>query len=288
MAQREDGRFMVSYSETKMWSDCPHRWRAFYELGARNIPELNPPSQALAWGSAFHDSLEAHLQSTPHCFDTRWLNEFNKLLQANVECDPKFKTLVEDVSPKLLEKMPAWLSEEFGKWTFLGAEIQFEMPLDNICSTLNINDHSGAFVKGFIDCILQDEKGKIWLLDWKTSEKGWSHFKRKDEDTPKQLQLYKACFITAMKNAGIDIPIKTMSRMIGTEYIIVRPRLDDKSFERYNVSSGETSMIKTVQWLHKAVRGMQKQINFQNTNSCRFCPLAQKEEWCDIIHHNKA
>lgn len=286
MALRDDGRWIVSYSETKMWSDCPHRWRAFYQLGARNIPELNPPSQALAWGSSFHDALEQHLLGNEHDFKERWNKEAQDVIQAGIEIDDGFREKVELHSEELIQKMPAWLDEQFGNWTLLGTEVQFELPTSVLCAPFDITDKSGAYVKGFIDLIIMDGKGKIWLLDWKTSEKGWSPFKRRDEDTPKQLQLYKACFLAALKDAGVSDDIKSMSRRVGTEYVIVRPRSDERCFERFPVTSGEGSMGSTVKWLQKAVRGMQMGINLQNVNSCRFCPLKDKREWCDVVHSN--
>lgn len=285
MAKRSDGRFIVSYSEIKTWHECPHRWRAFYELGARDIPELNSPSQALAWGSSFHDALEQHLLGKPGMFPEFWQKEIDALSEAGAPLDEAFKANVEKNSEPLIAGMEEWLTTNLGAgWILLGTEVQFELHLDDLANLLGVKNTCDAWLKGFIDLVGMDAKGKIWLLDWKTTEKGWSFWKRKDENTPRQIQLYKACVMAGMQKAGATVNLKGHSRICGTEYVIIRPHMQTEKLtnpERFPVPSGPKSMERTFKWAQQAVMGMLMGIQRQDENGCRFCPLAGVTEWCD-------
>lgn len=283
MARREDGRFIVSFSELKTWSDCPHKWRAYYELGARDVPELNPPSQYLAWGSSFHDGLEQHLLGNDHEWPRRWKEEIKEVKESKqAELEDDFKEAVEAHSVDLIHRMPDYLQQEYGEgWEVLGTEVQFEIHLDDIAAVLGLNNSADVWVKGFIDLVMRDPKGKIWCLDWKTSFKGWSWWKRRDEDTPKQLQLYKACLLAGMHRAGANVNLRKESRSIGTEYVVIRPRTDEKAFERIAAPSGPKALERTFKWAQRCSRGMLMGIQMQNERACRFCPLAGNDEWCD-------
>lgn len=290
MARREDGRFLISYSEAHVWHQCPHRWRAFYERGAKEMEELNPPSQALAWGSSFHDCVELSLMGEEWDWSAAWEKELEKLHAVGVEVEKKFRENVEAHTVDLINGLPEWLEEQFGRYEVLETEMQFDMPISNLTNLFGMKDTSKCYVKGYVDAVIVDGRGKYHILDWKTSAKGWSHWKRRDETTPYQIQIYKAVLMAGMQAAGAYVDLKEHSRKVGASYVIVRPKpavgfagKEGKSpFELYPVSAGPKSMENAVKWLHKCAKGMNLPFFPKDPTSCMFCPLSGRPEWCDV------
>lgn len=291
MPIREDGRFVVSFSEVKMWHECPHRWKKFYQDGAKALPEFNLPSQATAWGSSFHTAVERQLLGKPHKWKEAWGEELKACLDNPlVEVDPAFVKKVESVSDELVERAPRWLVENFGAYDLLGSEIPFEIRVDSLCETfglkmgqtLGTSDTPELWIKGFIDLVIRDHKGKVHLIDWKTTEKGWGPWKRRDAETPRQLILYKAATFAAFASAGANVDIKVDSRSTGTSFALVKPDLARKPFELFTVGSGPKALTESVSWLTKACRGMYRSFNPTNPEACRFCPFSGNPEWCNV------
>ena len=89
-------------------------------------------------------------------------------------------------SLQILNEVPQFVNENFLDWEFIAAEeLLYE----------TIGPHPHAF-KGFIDGVIK-AKGKrgedlVWLIDWKTSNRGWLRQKRQDKLTTAQLILYKS------------------------------------------------------------------------------------------------
>jgi len=306
MAERESGDFVVSFSEVKTFHECGHRHLKLYREGLNQLEEFNQTGIYNGWGSAFHDTLDAFfrekisIDESESFFKEQMWKQLGKILKG-----PALKSEEIDIfldcyenSFQAIKFLPTWLKQEFGNYKILGTEVKYEIPVSALVEILPIESraknklaYENTYLKGFIDCMLLDEFGNIRILDWKTSYNGWNSYKRKDKELHHQVVLYKAVILAGMKISGEKefnfqsdsdrAPLKIHASKILPSFVITKPLEEKKKpFELFSVPSGADSIISSVKWLCDAIISMRKNINFHNTNSCRFCPLSQHPEHC--------
>lgn len=73
----------LSYSSISMYLDCPEAWRRKYIAG-----EPTKKTGALAFGSAFHGTVERMIQNTKQDWQNIWREEFGKAFTENITLEP--------------------------------------------------------------------------------------------------------------------------------------------------------------------------------------------------------
>lgn len=142
---------------------------------------------------------------------------------------------------------------------------------------------------GFIDVLIRNkETGKIRIIDFKTSTKGWASYKKNDENTTSQLVIYKNFYA---KRLNMDI------KKIDVEFIILKRKLQEdipypqKRIIKFVPASGKPTINKVIMKFDAFVescfdkRGNHKLDEFYpkiaTASNCRFCDFKDKPEYCD-------
>ena len=109
----------------------------------------------------------------------------------------------------------------------------------------------GVVFKGFIDVVLYNTNtNKYYILDIKTSTRGWSDYEKKDETKISQILLYKEFFA---KQFGVDV------ESIEVEYFIVRRKIFEggefvpKRVQEFKPASGKIKRGKALSSMNQFV-----------------------------------
>ncbi len=266
------GKPHVSFSEVKMWKECP--WR--HKLVHIDKLSIQEPSPHLDYGTIVHEGIENFLKSKEmsiasvlvqieeawalHGYDTE---EFVKKQTKRADLQGwkyKHNSLQEWKSSarNSLERLPSFLDENFGNWKTIEAEHKLYE---------EIQGANGEKFKGFIDAIIlseKDGKKKAWIIDWKTSSpRGWSREKRQDFLIQAQLMLYKSFWSEKMS---------LRSRDISCGFILLKKNTPSKnSVQLIPVSAGPKVMEKSEKLVRSMLKGMKSGLKLKNRESCRFC-----------------
>ena len=162
-------------------------------------------------------------------------------------------------------------SKHFSKkgWFLVGCEIPI---------VLSVNPRS-PHVKfiGYIDLVLYHEPtNKFYIVDIKTSTKGWNDKAKKDKSKQFQLVLYKKFFAQQY-----NIPIEN----IDIEFFIVKRKLwKSKDFiikriQKFIPPSGKTTVNRAIKWLDNFISNCfsgnefnQKEMESTPNDNCKWCP----------------
>lgn len=111
----------------------------------------------------------------------------------------------------------------------------------------------------------QDEDCDYYVLDWKTTNYGWSPDKKRDYQKQLQLILYKHFFCKIM-----NLPLDRVK--CGFVLLKRTPRKSDGQHVEYvPVSVGPKTQEKALKTLHDMINQMQAKRTLKNRNSCRYC-----------------
>jgi hypothetical protein len=185
MIELPTGKPHVSFSEIKTWKECSYR----HKLQFIDKLTLDKPGIHMDFGTAIHAACEVFLKT--RIMDKKvFLRKLHELWTLHQLVSPTeytvdlFKQFAEEGSV-ILDEIPVWFDATFPNWECIDAEHALYEQIDS---------HPHAF-KGFIDCIISvvDKKNKkiTWVLDFKTTSRGWFREKRTDELVKTQLTLYK-------------------------------------------------------------------------------------------------
>ena len=167
------GKPHVSFSEVKLWKECSYRHNLIH---VKKI-DLFKPSPVLDFGTAVHASCEKYLLTREMDYDVAF--QHMEKAWASHEDNPDFTPAslekAKSEAELILKEVPKFLDVTFPEWEVVDAEHQLYEAVDN---------HPHAF-KGFIDGVIK-AKGKrgetiYWILDWKTTARGWFREKRSDD-----------------------------------------------------------------------------------------------------------
>ena len=266
------GKPHVSFSEVKMWKECPWRHKLVH------IDKLSEfePSPHLDYGTIVHEGVENFLNTREmdipdvlkkleekwdeNGFDTQEYIE--KQTAAARSQGWKYKHVNLDgwkeSASNCLKRLPSFMEENFGNWKTIEAEHQLYE---------DIQGASGEKFKGFIDALILsniDGKKKVWLIDWKTaSPRGWNRQKRQDFLMQAQLMLYKSFWSEKMLLRSKDI---------SCGFVLLKKQTpENKSVEMIKVSAGPKMMEKSQKLVRSTIKGIKSGLLLKNRESCRFC-----------------
>ena len=274
----------VSFSEIKMWKDCPHRHRLTYIDGHKTY-EANPFAD---FGTALHDTIETFLKTKvidkdfcaeeirkawgKNGFDTE---EYLATQKMNKWFKYKPVDGWIDMANIVLDDFPAFMDETFPEWEPVEAELPLYEPIGD----------SGMSFKGFVDAIIKVPKNKskntwtYWIIDWKTTGKGgWGGYrlpgggwynKRRDFNYLMQVGLYKK-FVSQK----LGIPLKDMRAGF---VFMKRDQKPGKTLELLKVSAGPKFIEKSDKVIESMVTAVSRSLYPRNYDSCKYCPFAGTE-----------
>lgn len=281
----------VSFSEMLDWVECS--WR--HKL--KHIDRLGEfkPSVHTEYGQTIHDAFENYILQPPGNRTAPqpevYIEEFRQLLIPVIsDQETKIKELegnpvaqekeikelqnilnlqkeMEEALPGTFAEFPDWFENTFPGWEALHAEF-----------ALHEEFMPSAKFKGFVDGIFKvpDKKSPtgyyIYIIDWKTSSRGWSAYQKKDTNRHLQLVLYKY-FVCKKLNLDPNI--------VKTAFVIIRrnkPKSKDR-FDLIEILSGKKKTENAVKKLTGFILQMKagRYMKNKNTNTCRFCPFAYTE-----------
>ena len=320
---KEKKRYL-SYSQFSLWNQCPWHWKLRYI----DKLKVDVPSIHLIFGSAFHTTLQAYVEAFfahgPKYANTIDLygilreemsREYKKLIlehgkQLIIEYKDKLnKDMLKNNKDGLIDEMGKRFvssyipKEQMGEFYFDGEKI-IDYFLKNRADFFNYKDEELVGIElvldnplkpklsfiGFIDIIIKNKKtGKYKIIDLKTSTKGWTSYKKNDENTKAQLVLYKKMYADKFKKDINDIDI---------EFLILKRKLYEdipypqKRITRYIPPSGKPTINKVMTKFNAFVETVSdEQGNFIKNDAiypkipldanCKFCEYKDIPELCD-------
>lgn len=249
------GKPHVSFSEIKEWKDCSYR----HHLHHIKKIDLFKPSIFLDFGTAVHAACENFLETRvmDASITMKLLDEAWEKNAGHDGFDTKSLVKSKEEAMAILSEVPAFMDREFPNWEYIAAEEQLYESIDN---------QPHAF-KGFIDGVIK-AKGKrgedlVWLLDWKTAQRGWLRQKRQDPMTKAQLVLYKSYWTQKhnidLKNVRCAFVILKKSAKVGDHC------------ESFPISVGEVVIKRTLKMVNDMVVSIKRGVAIKNRDSCQYC-----------------
>lgn len=258
------GKPHISFSEVKLWKECSYRHNLIH---VKKI-DVFKPSPILDFGTSVHSACENYLL-TKQMDATIAHKAMEKAWERNKD-SPEFTVesleKAKQEAEAILQEVPAFLSKEFPEWEVVDAEHQLYEAVEN---------QPHAF-KGFIDGVIK-AKGKrgetiYWILDWKTTARGWFREKRSDEMVKAQLALYKNFW--SQKNP--QVPFKDIK--CGFVLLKKSAKAGDHC-ELFTVSLGEAPIKKSLKVVNNMLTSVKRGISIKNRDSCTYCEF-KGTEYC--------
>jgi hypothetical protein len=256
------GKPHVSFSEVKLWKECSFR----HSLVHIKKIDLSKPSPVLDFGTAVHASCEKYLltreMSPQIAFDH--MEKAWKKQEGNLDFSSESLAKAKVEVAQILSEVPTFLDTEFPNWEVVDAEHQLYEPVEG---------HPHAF-KGFIDGVIK-AKGKrgetiYWILDWKTTVRGWFKEKRSDEMVKAQLALYKNYW--CQKNP--DVPFKD----VRCGFVLLKKTAKPgEHCELFSVSLGDVPIKKSLKVVGNMLTSVKRGIAVKNRDSCTYCEYKNTE-----------
>jgi hypothetical protein len=256
------GKPHVSFSEVKLWKECSFR----HGLVHIKKIDLSKPSPVLDFGTAVHASCEKYLltreMSPQIAFDH--MEKAWKKHEGNPDFSSESLAKAKVEVAQILSEVPTFLDTEFPNWEVVDAEHQLYEPVEG---------HPHAF-KGFIDGVIK-AKGKrgetiYWILDWKTTVRGWFKEKRSDEMVKAQLALYKNYW--CQKNP--DVPFKD----VRCGFVLLKKTAKPgEHCELFSVSLGDVPIKKSLKVVGNMLTSVKRGIAVKNRDSCTYCEYKNTE-----------
>ena len=256
------GKPHVSFSEVKLWKECSYRHNLVH---VKKI-DLSKPSPVLDFGTAVHASCEKYLLTREMDYEIAF--QYMEKAWASHIGNPDFTPIslekAKSEAELILKEVPEFLDKTFPEWEVVDAEHQLYEAVEN---------HPHAF-KGFIDGVIK-AKGKkgetlYWILDWKTTARGWMREKRSDEMTKAQLALYKNFW--CKKNP--HIPFKN----VRCGFVLLKKSAKSgEHCELFYVSLGEVPINRSLKVVNNMLTSVKRGIALKNRDSCTWCEYKNTE-----------
>ena len=246
----------ISYSELKMWADCPRKHKLVY------IDKLKgfTGNEYTAFGSSIHALCENAIQDQieESDYDEFFNLHFEKELERLGEDHERREDLITEMrvqaktlSPQIIPAM----KEVFGDFTVVSVE---EKLYEKI---MNFSLDKLVF-KGYIDLVIKTTDGKYHVIDWKTCSWGWDREKKNSKLITYQLTLYKKFFC---QKHNID------PSLVETHFALLKRTAKKDNVEVFRVTSGPKKTANATDLLHKALVNIDRKMYIKNRLSCKGC-----------------
>ena len=141
---------------------------------------------------------------------------------------------------------------------------------------------------GYMDVVIHDKKrGRVRIIDIKTSTMGWNKWQKADKNKTNQLLLYKQ-FFAKQRDISID--------KIDVEYLILKRKLYEnlqypqKRIQQFSPASGTPSINRVMKRLSEFIedgfdeegKHIQKEYTkIASAKNCKWCEFKNKPDICD-------
>jgi hypothetical protein len=294
--EKKEGDKTISYSQFAMWSSCPQKWKLNYVDRVR----LGGPSIHMVFGTAFHETIQWYL----HIMFTKSIKDADRLNLAECLHEQMIQNYMLEVSnlegvhfsnPQELQEFYQdglaildWIKRHRGAYFSNQTHelVGIEIPLYTQAS----EDNQKVIMNGFLDIVLREKAtGKILIIDFKTSTKGWNQYAKADKTKASQLVLYKSYFA---KQYGYD------EESIDIKYFIVKRKLIEgfmypqKRVQEFVPASGKPTRNKLQKEIANFVAtsfnpdgsyndtAIHPAIGLAGFKNCRWCEFANREDLC--------
>ena len=252
----------ISYSEFKMWKECPHRHNLVYTEAA----PYYEGNEFTAFGTAIHKVCETLVIDQNLDPETLFDECFKKEL-TNTENSTGKKLnplLVEEMTHqglRLSKNVMSEFNDYFKEYEVVSVE---EALLEDM---LEFNSYDRKF-KGFIDLVIKTPDGKYHIIDWKTCSWGWPTSKKSDPIINYQLTYYKNYF---QKKHNIP-PEK-----IETYFALLKRTSKKENLEMVRITSGRKKIQNSLKVLQNAVINIERGNYIKNRLNCKYCKFYKTE-----------
>jgi hypothetical protein len=294
--EKKEGDKTISYSQFAMWSSCPQKWKLNYVDRVR----LGGPSIHMVFGTAFHETIQWYL----HIMFTKSIKEADQLNLSECLHEQMIQNYMLEVSnlegvhfsnPQELQEFYLdglaildWIKRHRGAYFSNQTHelVGIEIPLYTQAS----EDNEKVIMNGFLDIVLREKAtGKILIIDFKTSTKGWNQYAKADKTKASQLVLYKSYFA---KQYGYN------EESIDIKYFIVKRKLIEgfmypqKRVQEFVPASGKPTRNKLQKEIANFVStsfnadgsykddAIHPAIANKGKSNCRWCEYSNREDLC--------
>ena len=248
----------ISFSELKIWSECPFKRKLVYGDRIKGF-EGNIYT---AFGRAIHAACEKYILSrdsleAEDSFVKNYTSELDQLpeaIQKELQQDTAEEFMEQGLA--ILKEVPEALQDTFGDFELVAAEEQLYEPIKEFVE----KEYS---FKGFIDLVLKTPDGKHHIIDWKSCSWGWDARRRSDSMNVYQLIFYKHYY--ANKH---NIDIKDIDVHFG---LLKRTAKEGMKVEIFKTTSGIIRTKNAIKLLNNALYNISKDRHIKNRMSCARC-----------------
>lgn len=250
------GKPHVSFSEVKLWKECSYR----HYLSQIKKIDLSKPSPVLEFGTAVHSGLEKFLKTRKMDINdvheqlkNAWLKYPNNADFSNESLE---KAILE--STYILDEFPAFFDGQFPDWELVDAE-------HALYESVDTQPHAfKGFIDGIIKCTGKRGETIYWILDHKTTQRGWFKDKRSDDMVKAQLALYKSFW--CKKNPHISI------KNVRCAFVLLKKvAKPGEHCELFSVSLGEVPIERSLKVVNNMISSVKRGIAIKNRGSCTYC-----------------
>tara|TARA_A100001515_G_scaffold23433_1_gene18088 strand:- start:66770 stop:67546 length:777 start_codon:yes stop_codon:yes gene_type:complete len=242
-------RTHISFSEMKIWSECPYKHKLIYKDNVKQFLG----NEYTAFGTAIHHVCELAVVDDKvdmiQEFNVKFLEELKLLTEKNVDLKKKLISDMRLQAKNLVNFILPALKKTFKKFEVVSVEEELMIPIEN----------STMMFKGFIDLVIKTPDQKYHVIDWKTCSWGWDSKKKTDRIINYQITLYKNFF--ASKH-NID------PKNIETYFALLKRTAKTNNVEIFRVTSGQKKTDNALNLLNKAVYNITRNNHIKNRLSC--------------------
>ena len=281
----------ISYSQFSQWDKCPQMWKLNYvdKLGTfeGNIYTV--------FGTAVHETIQAYLvcyyEKTIKKADSLPLKEI--LLYRMEENYKKAVASSENELPITLPEMKEFYQDGLniiGEFLKLKNKYFPKKDHELLGIELDLNFDLPKNIKfiGYMDVVIHDKRrGRVKIIDIKTSTMGWNKWQKADKNKTNQLLLYKH-FFAKQRDISVD--------KIDIEYLILKRKLYEnlqypqKRIQTFSLASGKPSVNKVMKRLQEFMDDcfdesgnqiLKEYTKIASTKNCKYCEFKDKPDLCD-------
>ncbi|HEX5186712.1 MAG TPA: PD-(D/E)XK nuclease family protein, partial [Nitrososphaeraceae archaeon] len=292
----KEGQKQVSYSQFSTYLKCPFQWYLTYGLKKYE----DKPSIHTVFGTALHETLQyyfskmytesgaaADREDIVSMFERKIINEYQDAKKK--QNDEHFSTAEElrefnEDGQNILNWFKKHRNEYFTtrNCRLLG----IEMPLI-------VEVQKNLFFKGLLDIVLYDiDIDRVFIIDFKTSTRGWKDQDKKDEIKISQIILYKKYFseLYGMDPDKIEVEFIILKRKIWEESEFPQSRI-----QVFSPTSGKTTRNKVSKKFEDFLKEcydsegnliINKEFEKKPSEwNCRFCSYANQLNICNKLNN---
>lgn len=246
----QKNRKHISFSEIKIWNECPHKHKLLY---IDNL-KLFKGNEYTAFGKAIHAVSENFLVDPPSespsdFFEKEFLKELRSLSDDNPDLVLR-ADMVKDMRAqgKLLAPLiiPA-LKEHFDEYDVFSVEEELYQEISN-----------DKKYKGFVDLVLKKDE-EYHIIDWKSCSWGWDARRRTDRMTTYQLAYYKNFFC---EKHNVD------PKNVKVYFGLLKRTAKKNHVEIFDVTCGDKKIKNSLKLMEHALYNIDKKNFVKNRLSC--------------------